>query len=93
MKADGLSQRLKQHYRAVVVIAAALLGGATGFLSAGHTESIDVFFYDESLAFAHSSAISKRPQGAIIAIDRESVASERLKAITRVCLGPNSDEV
>ena len=93
MKADGLSQRLKQHYRAVVVIAAALVGGATGFLSAGRTESIDGFFYDESLAFAYSSAISKRPQVAVIAVDRDSLASERLKAIPRVFLGPSYAEV
>ena len=79
---------LRRHHRAIVTLLAGVLAAAASFAGSSRMNLADGFIYDLSL-----SVTTHRPGGsdepvAVIALDRDSLASPELSATPRVFLGP-----
>jgi adenylate cyclase len=80
--------RWAQYHRAIVAVAAGILGALAGLLLGSEMSPLDGLVYDLSLAASDRRPGTRTENVAVIALDRDSLDSDELAALPRVFLSP-----
>ena len=77
-----------RHYREIVVVAAVALGTALSLVTGGSVELVDGLLYDLAMPLVPFHGAARPPNVAVIAVDEQSLSSERLELTPRAFFGP-----